>query len=148
VLVKVLLEMGSKFLALACLRKNEGSGNLSPRSHYPSMPRYPKGVTEEEGSSNVLLKALFSVTGMTCSACAASVEKAVKRLPGIRQAVVDVLNNRAQVLFYPSFVNVRNSYSSSSSSIHHCACLALAVFETLAYYTFRCQILLSEVDSI
>ncbi|BAT73085.1 hypothetical protein VIGAN_01054300 [Vigna angularis var. angularis] len=97
--------MGSKFLALACLRKNEGSGNLSPRSHYPSMPRYPKGVTEEEGSSNVLLKAVFSVTGMTCSACAASVEKAVKRLPGIRQAVVDVLNNRAQILFYPSFVN-------------------------------------------
>ncbi|KAK7369675.1 hypothetical protein VNO80_11718 [Phaseolus coccineus] len=101
----MVLEMGSKFVALACFRNNEGSGNLSPRSHYPSMPRYPKGVTEEEGSSNVLLKALFSVTGMTCSACAASVEKAVKRLPGIRQALVDVLNNRAQILFYPSFVN-------------------------------------------
>ncbi|KAK8472743.1 hypothetical protein PHAVU_002G288300, partial [Phaseolus vulgaris] len=98
--------MGSKFVALACFRNNEGSGNLSPRSHYPSMPRYPKGVTKEEGSSNVLLKALFSVTGMTCSACAASVEKAVKRLPGIHEALVDVLNNRAQILFYPSFVNV------------------------------------------
>ncbi|KAH1077755.1 hypothetical protein GYH30_053014 [Glycine max] len=97
--------MATKFLALACLRNNEGSGYLSPRPHYPSMPKYPKGVTEEEGSSNVSSKALFSVVGMTCSACAASVEKAVKRLPGIRQAVVDVLNNRAQVLFYPSFVN-------------------------------------------
>nr|XP_007160049.1 hypothetical protein PHAVU_002G288300g [Phaseolus vulgaris]ESW32043.1 hypothetical protein PHAVU_002G288300g [Phaseolus vulgaris] len=100
--------MGSKFVALACFRNNEGSGNLSPRSHYPSMPRYPKGVTKEEGSSNVLLKALFSVTGMTCSACAASVEKAVKRLPGIHEALVDVLNNRAQILFYPSFVNVED----------------------------------------
>lgn len=98
--------MATKFLALACLRNNEGSGYLSPRPHYPSMPKYPKGVTEEEGSSNISSKALFSVVGMTCSACAASVEKAVKRLPGIRQAVVDVLNNRAQVLFYPSFVNV------------------------------------------
>ncbi|KAJ6940109.1 putative copper-transporting ATPase 3 [Populus alba x Populus x berolinensis] len=44
--------------------------------------------------------------GMTCSACAGSVEKAIKRLPGIRKAVVDVLINKAQVLFYPSFVNV------------------------------------------
>ncbi|KAI9071140.1 hypothetical protein K1719_046890 [Acacia pycnantha] len=31
--------------------------------------------------------------------------KAIKRLPGIREAVVDVLNNRAFVLFYPTFVN-------------------------------------------
>ncbi|KAK4478903.1 hypothetical protein RD792_014410 [Penstemon davidsonii] len=50
-------------------------------------------------------KALFSVTGMTCSACAGSVEKAVKRLPGIKDAVVDVLNHRGQVIFCPSFVN-------------------------------------------
>lgn len=106
--------MANKFLALACLR-NEGSGHLSPRPHYPSMPRYPKGVRVEgsSSSSNMMMmmegseaKALFSVIGMTCSACAASVEKAIKRLPGIREALVDVLNNRAQVLFYPSFVNV------------------------------------------
>ncbi|KAK7251295.1 hypothetical protein RIF29_34355 [Crotalaria pallida] len=101
--------MANKFLALACLR-NEGSGNLSPRPHYPSMPRYPKGVSGEGSSSMVMMegseaKALFSVIGMTCSACAASVEKSIKRLPGIREALVDVLNNRAQVLFYPSFVN-------------------------------------------
>ena len=48
-------------------------------------------------------RALFSVVGMSC---AGSVEKAVKRLPGISQARVDVLSNRAQVLFCPSFVNV------------------------------------------
>ncbi|KAG8374926.1 hypothetical protein BUALT_Bualt10G0046400 [Buddleja alternifolia] len=56
----------------------------------------------EEGSE---VKALFTVTGMTCSACAASVEKAVKRLPGIKDAVVDVLNHRAQVTFCPAFLN-------------------------------------------
>nr|GLL48530.1 probable copper-transporting ATPase HMA5 [Ipomoea trifida] len=50
-------------------------------------------------------KAVFSVAGMTCSACAVTVEKAVKRLPGITYAAVDVLNNRALVLFYPTFVN-------------------------------------------
>lgn len=59
-----------------------------------------------EGEGSEALKALFSVIGMTCSACAGSVEKAINRLPGIREAVVDVLNNRAQVLYYPSLVNV------------------------------------------
>ncbi|KAF6172374.1 hypothetical protein GIB67_022597 [Kingdonia uniflora] len=101
--------MAGKFLGLAaCLRYESSSRDLSPRPHYPSMPKYPKGfsVLEQklEGSSMVKTS-LFSVIGMTCSACAGSVEKAIKRLPGIQQAVVDVLNNRAQVLFYPHFVD-------------------------------------------
>ncbi|KAM0978713.1 hypothetical protein ACFX13_014927 [Malus domestica] len=97
--------MATKFLAL-CIR-NESWGDLSPRPHYPSMPKYPKGVAAEETSlaAGAEDKALFSVTGMTCSACAGSVEKAVKRLPGIREAIVDVLNNRAQVMFFPNYVN-------------------------------------------
>ncbi|CBI34682.3 unnamed protein product, partial [Vitis vinifera] len=93
------------FLTLECIR-GESFGHLSPRPHYPSMPKYPKGVSETEkdvrGSE---AKAVYSVIGMTCAACAGSVEKAVKRLPGIREAVVDVLNNRVQVMFYTSFVN-------------------------------------------
>ncbi|CAK7335519.1 unnamed protein product [Dovyalis caffra] len=98
--------MATNFLALACIRKESYEEYLSPRPRYPSMPKYPKGVsvqeTNVEGSE---AKAVFSVVGMTCSACAGSVEKAIKRLPGIREAVVDVLNNKAQVVFYPSFVN-------------------------------------------
>ncbi|KAI9075163.1 hypothetical protein K1719_042894 [Acacia pycnantha] len=98
--------MASKLLALTCFR-SEGWDQLSSRPHYPSMPTYPKGVAAEEGSrvEGSEAKALFSVVGMACSACAGSVEKAIKRLPGIREAVVDVLNNRAFVLFYPTFVN-------------------------------------------
>ncbi|KAH7550296.1 hypothetical protein JRO89_XS13G0166600 [Xanthoceras sorbifolium] len=100
--------MASKFLALACIRNDSYGGDLSPRPHYPSMPKYPKGVSGQEtnaAAESSKAKAVFSVVGMTCSACAGSVEKAVKRLPGIHEAVVDVLNNKAQVLFYPSFVN-------------------------------------------
>ncbi|KAF8380259.1 hypothetical protein HHK36_027743 [Tetracentron sinense] len=93
-----------RFLALACLH-NESTRDLSPQPHYPSMPKYPKGVSDQEKMEGLEAKALFSVIGMTCSACAGSVEKAIKRLPGIREAAVDVLNNRAQVLFYPNFVN-------------------------------------------
>ncbi|CAA2979700.1 probable copper-transporting ATPase HMA5 [Olea europaea subsp. europaea] len=92
--------MAAKLLSWACIR-NE-NGGLSPRPHYPSMPKYPKGVNVSFDEES---KALFSVIGMTCTACAGSVEKAVKRLPGIKEAVVDVLNNRAQVIFYPAFVN-------------------------------------------
>ncbi|KAL8556863.1 hypothetical protein ACS0TY_004367 [Phlomoides rotata] len=84
---------------VACTR-NESP----PRPYYPSMPTYPKGIVVDEEKC-MQATALFSVIGMTCSACAASVEKAVKRLPGIKQAAVDVLNHRAQVVFCPAFVN-------------------------------------------
>uniref|UniRef100_A0A2N9J350 P-type Cu(+) transporter n=1 Tax=Fagus sylvatica TaxID=28930 RepID=A0A2N9J350_FAGSY len=105
--------MATKLLALACLR-SEVHGHLSPRPHYPSMPKYPKGVSPKDdsvelgsgsGSTQEAKAVTFSVFGMTCSACAGSVEKAIKRLPGIHEAVVDVLNNKALVHFYPSFVN-------------------------------------------
>ncbi|KAE9451855.1 hypothetical protein C3L33_16244, partial [Rhododendron williamsianum] len=94
--------MAAKLISLACIRGESSSssyGNLSPRPHYPSMPKYPKGflpLEQEKGMEGPESKALFSVVGMTCAACAGSVEKAVKRLPGIREAVVDVMNNRAQ----------------------------------------------------
>ncbi|KAK7406142.1 hypothetical protein VNO78_07762 [Psophocarpus tetragonolobus] len=90
----------AKLLALSCWR------NLSPRPHYPSMPKYPKAKGQAAAVDELAEStALLSVVGMTCAACAGSVEKAIKRLPGIREAIVDVLNNRAHVIFYPSFVN-------------------------------------------
>lgn len=92
----------SKLLALACIR-NESS---SYRDLLTSTPKYPKVVSGPVKSCSRAI--LLSVKGMTCSACAVSIEKAIKRLPGIHDAVVDVLNNRAQVLFYPFFVNVSN----------------------------------------
>jgi len=74
------------------------------------MPKYPNGRVvasdEEKNIEGAEARALFAVTGMSCSACAASIEKAIKRLPGIKEAVVDFLNNRALVTFYPIFVNV------------------------------------------
>lgn len=56
--------------------------------------------------ANKVAKALFSVNGMTYSPCAGVIEEAVNRLPGIRNAVVDFLNYRAQVLYNPGFVDV------------------------------------------
>ena len=39
------------------------------------------------------MKKKFNVTGMTCSACQAHVERAVARLPGMRSAAVNLLQN-------------------------------------------------------
>jgi Cu+-exporting ATPase len=39
------------------------------------------------------MKQKFEITGMTCSACSAHVEKAVGKLPGIRSAAVSLMTN-------------------------------------------------------
>ncbi|KAG6483227.1 copper-transporting ATPase HMA5-like [Zingiber officinale] len=115
-------------MLMSCLRGGEVfqmSRSLSPRPRYPSMPKYPKrkessaavgsagddedleasSAGAEHGEEEAKKVAVFSVVGMTCAACAGSVEKAVKRLPGIHDAAVDVLNDRAQIIFYPAFVS-------------------------------------------
>ncbi|KAJ4712102.1 Copper-transporting ATPase [Melia azedarach] len=72
------------------------------------MPKYSKRVpVQKTNVESSKAKAAFSVIEMTCSACAGSVEKAIKRLPGIHEAIVDVLKNEGQALFYPSFVKAR-----------------------------------------
>ncbi|KAM0949537.1 putative P-type Cu(2+) transporter [Dioscorea sansibarensis] len=99
----------SKAFFFECFR----SHGLSTKPRYPSMPKYPKNFSvnspgrddPEAAVEEKRAAALFSVIGMTCSACAGSVEKAIKRLPGIHDAAVDLLSNRAQVLFYPAFVS-------------------------------------------
>ena len=42
-------------------------------------------------------KQKFNVTGMTCSACSAHVEKAVQKVPGVSQVTVNLLQNSMQV---------------------------------------------------
>ena len=40
---------------------------------------------------------LFRITGMTCAACSARVEKAIKGVPGVKRYAVSLLTNTAQV---------------------------------------------------
>nr|KYP67278.1 Putative copper-transporting ATPase 3 [Cajanus cajan] len=73
-----------------------------------AQPHYDYGsveVAEKEGLGSEA-KVVFSVLGMTCAACAGSVEKSIKRLPGIREALVDVLNHKTHVLYYPKLLHV------------------------------------------
>ena len=45
------------------------------------------------------MKQKFNVTGMTCSACSAHVEKAVNRLDGVQKAEVSLMTNSMTVQY-------------------------------------------------
>lgn len=50
------------------------------------------------------MKQTFQVTGMSCAACSAAVERAVNKLPGIHQAQVNLLANRLVVEYDPAML--------------------------------------------
>ncbi|KAL6651183.1 hypothetical protein ACP70R_010108 [Stipagrostis hirtigluma subsp. patula] len=124
------MSVTTRALFLNCFHGGGGGGGgevsrrLVLRPRYPSMPRRPKSAAVAGGGGGGCAGdleaaagaaaaaaeeeekvAVYAVSGMTCAACAGSVEKAVKRLPGIHDAAVDVLGGRAQVVFYPAFVS-------------------------------------------
>lgn len=71
---------------------------------------YQDILSVQHSTGRVLENAIFAVSGMTCSSCASSIQKAVKRLPGVHCVAVDLLNNKAQISFYADSVNVRNNF--------------------------------------
>ncbi|CAM6123193.1 unnamed protein product [Calypogeia fissa] len=74
---------------------------LHPAPRYPPSPSASGEKNEETLETR---QVTFKVTGMVCAACSASIEKAVKRLDGIVNASVAVLQNRAQVVYYPTII--------------------------------------------
>ena len=50
-------------------------------------------------------KQKYSVTGMTCSACSAHVEKSVGKLQGMEEVTVNLLTNSMQVVYDESVCN-------------------------------------------
>ena len=56
----------------------------------------------------------FNVTGMTCSACSAHVEKAVSKVPGVQSVAVSLLTNTMQVQ-YDEGATIRTPSSPRSS---------------------------------
>ena len=72
-------------------------GNLAEVSDDPGQAGGPPEAT-----------AHVRVTGMTCSACSASVEKAVGGLDGVRSVSVSLLQNVAEVVYDPGRLPVRS----------------------------------------
>ena len=54
------------------------------------------------------MKEKYDITGMTCSACSAHVEKAVKKLEGMKNVSVNLLQNSMTVEYDESILNSQN----------------------------------------
>ena len=62
------------------------------------------------------MKQTFSVTGMTCSACSAHVEKAVSRVEGVSAVNVNLLSNNMQVTYDEAAVTAEEIVAAVVSS--------------------------------
>lgn len=61
---------------------------------------------EEVGYQPLLAEAELGVTGMTCAACVARVERALKKVPGVLEASVNLATERATVKYLPASTSV------------------------------------------
>jgi copper ion binding protein len=59
-------------------------------------------AVEEAGYGVITEHIDIPITGMTCASCAARIEKALRRVPGVIEATVNLASERATVLFSPS----------------------------------------------
>ncbi len=60
---------------------------------YKNLVPHRGGVYQLQKEGMKLKKKQFDITGMTCSACSARVEKSVSKLPGIQEVSVNLLKN-------------------------------------------------------
>lgn len=73
----------------------------SDQTGVPQMVKIIQDIGYEVPEEEVLL----TVRGMSCAACVAKVEKAVKEIPGVTSVVVNLLAESAKVKFYPGAVD-------------------------------------------
>ena len=100
------------------LKKVEGvegaSVNLATENatvRYDPEKTTPQALMErvrETGYTPLVAEAELGVTGMTCAACVARVEKALRKLPGVTEASVNLATERASVKYLPASVGVTN----------------------------------------
>ncbi|MCP4667790.1 MAG: copper ion binding protein, partial [Deltaproteobacteria bacterium] len=50
----------------------------------------------------------FPVTGMTCANCASNIERAIKKLPGVREAHVNFATEEAAISFDPEEIQIHD----------------------------------------
>ncbi|HWP28625.1 MAG TPA: copper ion binding protein, partial [Chloroflexota bacterium] len=63
-----------------------------------SAPSTPSAAPQAAASRELS----FSVTGMTCASCVARVERALKKVPGVQEASVNLATERARVVYDPT----------------------------------------------
>jgi Cu+-exporting ATPase len=51
-------------------------------------------------------RAMFALEGMTCATCAMRIEKGLKKLPGVKEANVNLASEQASVIYDPTLVDI------------------------------------------
>ena len=101
-------------------------------------------TTADDGAA-VDSTADLAVTGMTCAACQANVQRALSRQPGVRTAAVNLMTGQARVTFDPSLVSSARlidaveaiGYSASLPALEASAIAAQAAREEAEQREFR-----------
>ena len=76
---------------------NEGYGGIA----------VARGAVEvREKADHAIERVTFGVQGMTCAACANRIERALLKMPGVREATVNLATERASVIFDPREVSL------------------------------------------
>ncbi|KAH9301793.1 hypothetical protein KI387_013376, partial [Taxus chinensis] len=82
-------------------------------------------------------KVTFHVSGMECASCAGAIEKALKRLPGIKEATAAILQNKALVLYWPLFVDLNTIKEAIEDAGFEAKLMKDATEDTLAIFRLR-----------
>lgn len=93
------------------------TGKPSPDGDLEDVRLLDEYEDEEVKLSEGMRRIQVRITGMTCAACSNSVENALISLNGVVRASVALLQNKADVVFHPSLVNV--SLSSLIITLSH-----------------------------
>lgn len=64
------------------------------------------GYGVEEEKNDILRDVTIPISGMTCASCAKAVERAIKKLPGIREVSVNYATEKARVLYDPGSTRI------------------------------------------
>ncbi|MBP1759885.1 MAG: copA, partial [Firmicutes bacterium] len=81
-----------------------GKAAVTYESHQAGVPQMVK-LIQDIGYEVPEEEVLLTVRGMSCAACVAKVEKAVKGMPGVTSVVVNLPAESAKVKFYPGAVD-------------------------------------------
>lgn len=64
------------------------------------------GYNAVEGQMNSIKDIIIPISGMTCASCANSVEKAIRKLPGIQEVSVNFASEKAKVIYNAAEVRI------------------------------------------
>src|SRR3990172_1524893 len=89
---------------------SEASVNLATEEAHvtvdPTQVSVSKLITaiDDAGYATETAKATFAISGMSCASCVGRVERAIQRLPGVVEGIVNLATEKASVVYLPKML--------------------------------------------